>query len=140
MIPSSARSPSGRLREIRPEEFDFSRSDATDGFDFNRDDRRRHQRTLLDVPVSIELRDTDGTKLGQGHAVLKDLSLDGACLTDLDVTAAEGKNLEGKSPRIHFRITEGPFQGVEAVAKPVRPLALNGSVGVSLENGFQLML
>lgn len=129
----------GRLREINPDDLDFDVSDASSQFDFDAQERRRFQRATLEVPIAITLLGDADRQLCKGTALLRDLSLDGAFLTAIEIseTSAGVKPEEvGEFKRIQFTIMDGPFKGVEAAARPVRVGLKAGGVGVKLEAGF----
>ncbi|MCC6465783.1 MAG: PilZ domain-containing protein [Planctomycetes bacterium] len=134
---------SARIREINPDDLDFSAEEFGASFDFDAQDRRRFQRALLDVPIAIRLLGKDNQYLCKGTAVLRDLSLDGAFLTAIEISeTAQGVDPKtlGEFRRIEFTILDGPFKGVEAAAKPVRVGHHAGGVGVKLEQGFNFAL
>jgi hypothetical protein len=129
----------GRIREINPDDLDFDVSDASSQFDFDAQDRRRFQRATLEVPIAIKLLGDADKELCTGKAMLRDLSLDGAFLTAIEIEeTAHGVKPEeiGEFKRIQFTIMDGPFKGVEAAARPVRVGVQAGGVGVKLEAGF----
>jgi hypothetical protein len=129
----------GRIREINPDDLDFDVSDASSQFDFEAQERRRFQRATLEVPISITLLGEADRELCKGKAMLRDLSLDGAFLTAIEISeTTAGVNAEevGEFRRIQFTILDGPFKGVEAAARPVRVGLQAGGVGVKLEAGF----
>ncbi len=134
---------SGRMREITPDELDFAKEEPVSGFDFDAKDRRRFQRASLDVPISLTLLNAEGKELCRGRAYLRDLSLDGAFLTAIEIEeTTEGVKPEelGEFKKIHFQILDGPFKGVKATAKPVRVGHKAGGMGVTLEKGFDLSI
>ncbi len=128
--------------EIKPKEVDIARDDVVAEFDMNPADRRRYQRAALDVPIKLALMAADGATVCSGKAVLRDLSLDGAFITAIEITDAEVKDINAtlNYDHIRFEITDGPFKGVEARAKPVRIGPLASGIGVTLEKGFSLSL
>ena len=129
----------GRIREIDPDQLDFDVSDTSSQFDFDAEERRRFQRAMLEVPIAIRLLGDADKELCKGKAVLRDLSLDGAFLTGIEIEeTSEGVKPEevGEFKRIQFTIMDGPFKGVEAAAQPVRVGLQRGGVGVKLEEGF----
>ncbi len=131
--------PTGRIREINPDDLDFDVSDTSSQFDFEAEERRRFQRAMLEVPIAIKLLGDADKELCKGKAVLRDLSLDGAFLTGIEIEeTADGVKPEeiGEFKRIQFTIMDGPFKGVEAAARPVRVGLKHGGVGVKLEEGF----
>lgn len=130
---------SGRVREITPDELDFGRADPSAQFDFDAEERRRFQRAMLEVPIAIRLLGDKDKELCKGKAVLRDLSLDGAFLTSIEIeetTDGVKPDEVGEFKRIQFTIMDGPFKGVEAAARPVRVGLRHGGVGVKLEEGF----
>ncbi|MBX3458907.1 MAG: hypothetical protein KF696_02940 [Planctomycetes bacterium] len=129
----------GRIREIAPDELDFEAGDSASQFDFDAQDRRRYQRATLEVPIALKLLGANNRELCKGKALLRDLSLDGAFLTGIEIQeTADGVKPEeiGEFKRIQFTIMDGPFKGVEAAAVPVRVGGGLGGVGVKLETGF----
>ncbi|MBZ0136012.1 MAG: hypothetical protein K8I27_06525 [Planctomycetes bacterium] len=129
----------GRIREINPNELDFDGASPSEQFDFDAQERRRFQRAMLEVPIAIELLGDADKSLCKGKAVLRDLSLDGAFLTGIEIEeTTDGVKEEeiGEFKRIQFTIMDGPFKGVEAAAQPVRVGLKAGGVGVKLEEGF----
>jgi hypothetical protein len=128
-----------RVREINPDALDFDEVDTSSQFDFDAEERRRFQRAMLEVPIAITLLGDEDRELCTGKAVLRDLSLDGAFLTGIEIaqTAAgvDAKEV-GEFKRIQFTIMDGPFKGVQAAAQPVRVGNSQGGVGVKLEEGF----
>ncbi|MCB9894036.1 MAG: hypothetical protein H6839_06300 [Planctomycetes bacterium] len=129
----------GRIREINPDDLDFDVNDASGKFDFDAEERRRFQRAMLEVPIAIKLLGDADKELCKGKAMLRDLSLDGAYLTAIEIEeTADGVKPEeiGEFKRIQFTIMDGPFKGVEAAAQPVRVGMQHGGVGVKLEEGF----
>lgn len=129
----------GRIREIAPDELDFDATDAAGQFDFDAQDRRRYQRATLEVPIALKLLGPGNRDLCKGKALLRDLSLDGAFLTAIEIQETfDGVKPEeiGEFVRIQFTIMDGPFKGVEAAAVPVRVGRQVGGVGVKLETGF----
>ncbi len=129
----------GRIREINPDDLDFDSSDPHAQFDFDAQERRRFQRATLEVPIAIRLLGSGDKELCKGKALLRDLSLDGAFLTAIEIEeTANGVKPEelGEFQRIQFTIMDGPFKGVEAAARPVRVGNRAGGVGVKLEEGF----
>jgi hypothetical protein len=129
----------GRIREIDPNELDFDGADPSSQFDFDAQERRRFQRAMLEVPIAIRLLGDADKPLCKGKAVLRDLSLDGAFLTGIEIEeTVDGVKPEeiGEFKRIQFTIMDGPFKGVEAAAQPVRVGIKAGGVGVKLEEGF----
>lgn len=129
----------GRIREINPNELDFDGANPAEQFDFDAQERRRFQRAMLEVPIAIELLGDADKSLCKGKAVLRDLSLDGAFLTGIEIEeTVDGVKEEeiGEFKRIQFTIMDGPFKGVEAAAQPVRVGLKAGGVGVKLEEGF----
>lgn len=129
----------GRIREISPDDLDFDVGDAAGQFDFDAEERRRFQRAMLEVPIAIKLLGDADKELCKGKAVLRDLSLDGAFLTSIEIEeTADGVKPDeiGEFKRIQFTIMDGPFKGVEAAARPVRVGLKHGGVGVKLEEGF----
>ncbi len=138
-----AEKPSGRIREITPDELEFRLADPASQFDFEDDDRRRFRRATLEVPIALMLLGDDGKVLCKGKAMLRDLSVDGAFLTSIKIEeTADGVKPEelGEFKRIEFTILDGPFKGVEAAAVPVRVGLKRGGVGVKLEDGFSFKL
>ncbi len=134
---------STRVREISPNELNFRSKLEAAGFDFENDDRRRFQRAVMDVPVAIRLLGESERELCKGKAVLKDLSLEGAFLTAIEVeqTADDVSPEElGEFKQVEFIIMDGPFKGMEASAAPVRIGARAGGVGLRFEEGFTLEL
>ncbi len=134
---------SGRLREINPDDLDFTKAELVEGFDFDARDRRRFQRAALDVPITLTLLDAADKELCHGKALLRDLSLDGAFLTAIEIQeTAPGVVTEalGEFKKIKFQILDGPFKGVKATAKPVRVGKQQGGMGVTLEKGFDLSI
>jgi hypothetical protein len=130
---------SGRVREISPDELDFGRTDQSAQFDFDAEERRRFQRAMLEVPIAIRLLGDKDKELCKGKAVLRDLSLDGAFLTAIEIeetTDGVKPDEVGEFKRIQFTIMDGPFKGVEAAARPIRVGLKHGGVGVKLEEGF----
>lgn len=130
---------SARVREISPDELDFGRAEPGQEFDFDAEERRRFQRAMLEVPIAIRLLGDRDKELCKGKAVLRDLSLDGAFLTSIEIEeTTDGVKADevGEFKRIQFTIMDGPFKGVEAAAKPVRVGLKHGGVGVKLEEGF----
>ncbi|MCC6572714.1 MAG: hypothetical protein IT462_02890 [Planctomycetes bacterium] len=132
---------SKRVREIKPNELDFSKEEVQQ-FDMNPADRRRYQRASLDVPIKLRLISASGATVCSGKAVLRDLSLDGAFITSIEITESEVVDTDAKIDYHHicFEILDGPFKGVEAKAKPVRIGPLASGIGVTLEKGFSLSL
>lgn len=129
----------GRIREINPDDLDFDGSESANQFDFDAQERRRFQRATLEVPIAIRLLGAGDKELCKGKALLRDLSLDGAFLTAIEIEeTANGVKPEelGEFQRIQFTIMDGPFKGVEAAARPVRVGNRAGGVGVKLEEGF----
>ena len=129
----------GRIREINPDDLAFDVTDTSSQFDFDAEERRRFQRAMLEVPIAIKLLGLADKELCKGKAVLRDLSLDGAFLTSIEIEeTADGVKPEevGEFRRIQFTIMDGPFKGVEAAAQPVRIGLKHGGVGVKLEEGF----
>lgn len=135
--------PAGRIREISPDDLNFEVADASSQFDFDAEERRRFQRATLEVPIAIKLLGDADRELCKGKAVLRDLSLDGAYLTSIEIEeTADGVKPEeiGEFKRIRFTIMDGPFKGVEAAAQPVRVGMRHGGVGVKLEEGFNFAI
>ncbi|MCF6228913.1 MAG: hypothetical protein L3J82_09710 [Planctomycetes bacterium] len=134
---------SQRIREIDPDKLDFQSTDSSNRFDFDAKDRRRFQRATLEVPIAILLLGDKDKPLCKGKAVLRDLSLDGAFLTAIEVEetldGVDAKEI-GEFKRIQFTILDGPFKDVEASAKPIRVGSALGGVGVKLEDGFSFGL
>lgn len=130
-----------RVREIKPNELDFSKEEVKQ-FDMNPADRRRYQRASLDVPISLKLVAENGDLVCSGTARLRDLSLDGAFITSIEITESNVPDTTATLNYHHiaFEILEGPFKGVEAKAKPVRIGPLASGIGVTLEKGFSLSL
>lgn len=128
-----------RIREINPDDLDFDVADAAAQFDFDAQERRRFQRATLEVPIALKLLGEGNKELCKGKAFLRDLSLDGAFLTGIEIQeTTDGVKPEeiGEFKRIQFTIMDGPFKGVEAAAVPVRVGQKAGGVGVKLEAGF----
>jgi hypothetical protein len=128
-----------RVREISPDDLDFKKSDVSSEFEFDAEERRRFQRATLEVPIAVTLLGDEDRELCTGKALLRDLSLDGAFLTGIEIAqTADGVKPEevGEFKRILFTILDGPFKGVRAGAQPVRVGLKHGGVGVRLEEGF----
>lgn len=125
--------------ELAPEEVDILTPGASSRFDFRGSDRRGFRRAMLDAAVSIRLFDAGNRELCRGRAMLHDLSLDGAFLTGISIeqtTNGLAPEQLGSFERIEFRITDGPFQGAEAEAVPVRLGSGTAGIGVRLSQGF----
>lgn len=129
-----------RIRELVPEELDLAAPEPSGRFDFVGADRRGYRRAPLDAPVLIRLFDGRNRELCRGRALLHDLSLDGAFLTGIRIEQTTDNippNQLGEFERVGFTITEGPFQGAEAEAVPVRLGETISGVGLRLSQGFR---
>jgi len=127
------------IREIVPEVLKFEISDSAPPFELEQFERRRFKRAIVQAPIEFKLVDESGNELCRGRATLHDLSLDGAFLRGIELEQSGTGVGAGELERyqyICFLVTDGPFKGAEASAKPVRADFGEGGVGVRLDAGF----
>jgi|GEM_PF-6487295 len=92
-------------------------------------------RTRMNAPISVVLLDAEGARIATGTATLKNLSLQGALITDMRLTSSPDLSQEY---RIRFRLMAGPLAGMEGWCEPVRVDGQASGIGVYMPNGFFL--
>lgn len=103
---------------------------------FARERRLDSARTRMNAPISVVLLNDKGKRVSTGTATLKNLSLQGALITDMKLTNdVEDFNDEY---RIRFRLMAGPLAGMEGLCEPVRLDSAKGTIGAFMPNGFFL--
>ncbi len=78
---------------------------------------RKHEREEMDVPVTLELVLADGQVFATGSGRLRDLSAEGALVTNIELDADA---LPIEKFTLSLKIEGGKFAGVQAEATPVR--------------------
>ncbi|MBI4563742.1 MAG: PilZ domain-containing protein [Planctomycetes bacterium] len=78
---------------------------------------RRFSRTPIEVPARIEIHSLAGGRFTSGFATVRDISLKGARLGDIDL---EGKFLPCAPFRIHLTLPSTVCPGTRAICRPVR--------------------
>lgn len=103
-----------------------------------RNERREDTaRSRLNAPVSIVIDDLNQERVGSGTANLRDLSLHGALITDVQLS--NGRSLDPDAQYVlRFRLMAGPLAGMEALCRSVRFDASVGGFGVRIPDGFKL--
>lgn len=94
-------------------------------------------RARLNSPISVIIEEEDGTRVGAGSANLRDLSLNGALVTDVSLSNGEGLEPDGVYV-VKFRLVAGPLAGMEAVCRSVRYDSSCNGFGVRIPDGFRL--
>lgn len=93
-------------------------------------------RTRMNAPISVVLVNSENQRIATGTATLKNLSLQGALITDMQL-AGPTPDLS-KEYRIRFRLMAGPLAGMEGWCEPVRIDGGAAGIGVYMPNGFFL--
>ncbi len=100
--------------------------------------RTDSSRARMNAPISVVVTSQSGERIGQGTATLKNLSLQGALITDLHLSSGASPLEEGKSYSIMFRLMAGPLAGMEASCEAIRYDKEMTGFGVRLPQGFNL--
>ncbi len=96
-------------------------------------------RARLNAPITVSIEDLTGERVAIGTGILRDLSLQGAMITELRLPA--GIKLDPEATySIRFRLIAGPLTGLEADCKSVRYDAKTRGFGVRIPEGFRLPL
>ncbi len=88
--------------------------------------RREHRRRPADFRLELSIYLADGTLFVRGTAVMRDLSLSGALLSRMRLSATSGIPLEPHT--IGLRLLEGPLKDLELQSRPVRFLQRKGVI------------
>jgi len=99
---------------------------------------RKFERQRVDYPVAIRVLRPDGVELDRGHAVIRNMTPEGAFLGDL---ALETGLVPVGPFSLHFQVVEGDLEGVEGSCRPVRIAAGNqGGIGVTFKKVYVRIL